>query len=83
MSIGFANSVDNKGFTLIELVIALVLLGLIIAITAPLLTLRYQELVAQSAAEQTVNQLHAIHPQPNFISLKPGHKPQISQVLRR
>lgn len=49
---------NNKGFTLMELVVGMVILGLIIALTAPLLMNQYQGWAAQAGAEQVAGQMH-------------------------
>lgn len=54
-------SQNNRGFTLIELVVAMVIFGLIIALTTPILIIQYQKWTAQAAAEQTVGQLNDIY----------------------
>ena len=51
-------TVGNKGFTLMELVIGMCLLGFIIAMTAPLLVTQYKKWSDQADAEQIGNQMN-------------------------
>ena len=48
---------DRKGFTLMELVIGMCILGLIIALTAPMLISQYQSWREQAAAEQIASNM--------------------------